>query len=82
LRKRKQAASIPAHSGLITKIKFDETGEYLASSSFDGSIKLWSCRNWKVLKELQGHEGKVTGIDLNKNVVVSSGFDKTLKLWR
>jgi U4/U6 small nuclear ribonucleoprotein PRP4 len=84
LRKSKQFASVPAHSNLITQLKFDRyhNGEYLVSSSFDGTAKIWSTRDWKILGSLRGHEGKVMGIDVLKNGMVTCGFDKTIKLWR
>ncbi len=84
LRKRKQFASVPAHSNLITQLKFDRQhhGEYLASSSFDGTAKIWSTRDWKMLGCGRGHEGKVMGVDLLKDSMVTCGFDKTIKLWR
>jgi U4/U6 small nuclear ribonucleoprotein PRP4 len=82
LRKRKMTASIPAHSNLVTQLRFDPAGgEFLASSSFDGTIKLWNTRNWKMLNVLHGHEGKVAGLDISAQGIVSCGFDKTLKLW-
>lgn len=84
LRRRKQFASLPAHSNLITQIQFNkrDNGEYLASSSFDGTAKLWSTRDWKMLATLRGHEGKVMGVGLLRNSIVTCGFDKTLKLWQ
>jgi U4/U6 small nuclear ribonucleoprotein PRP4 len=87
LRQRKQLSSIPAHSNIVTQLRFDRTeGEYLASSSFDGTIKLWSTRSWKMLNVLQGHEGIVSGVDIlsgdDTMSIISSGFDKTLKMWR
>ena len=84
LRKRKQFASIPAHSNLVTQLRFDthHNGEYLASSSFDGTAKVWSTRDWKMLATLRGHAGKVMGVDLLRDSIVTSGFDKTLKVWR
>ena len=57
-------------------------GEYLASSSFDGTAKVWSTRDWKMLATLRGHAGKVMGVDLLRDSIVTSGFDKTLKVWR
>lgn len=58
-------SSIPAHNNLITNLRYDSSGEVLGSSSFDGTVKLWSCRNntWKLLNELHGHQGKVTSVD-------------------
>jgi len=84
LRKRKQFASIPAHSNLVTQLRFDrhDNGEYLVSSSFDATVKIWSTRDWNILTTMRGHEGKVMGVDLLKGSIVSAGFDKTLKLWR
>ena len=97
MRKRKQFASVPAHSGLITQLQFapelsghdphqavtSTPSEYLASTSFDGTVKLWSSRNWKLLNTGRGHEGKVMGVALlRQNSLVTCGFDKTIKLWR
>eukprot|EP00536_Pseudo-nitzschia_multiseries_P002543 jgi/Psemu1/235790/estExt_Genewise1.C_340077 len=90
LRKRKQFASVPAHSKLVTQLRFEERrsggvngGEFLVSSSFDGTAKVWSARDWKLLTTLRGHEGKVMGTGLLKDCgVVTCGFDKTLKLWK
>jgi U4/U6 small nuclear ribonucleoprotein PRP4 len=100
LRKRKQFVSLPAHSNLITQLRFDSGiavtgssspsaaaltgGEYLVSSSFDGTAKVWSARDWKLLSTLRGHEGKVMAVDIlpQQKSIVTCGFDKTLKLWR
>mmetsp|Transcript_15244 Transcript_15244/g.27659 ORF Transcript_15244/g.27659 Transcript_15244/m.27659 type:complete len:580 (-) Transcript_15244:157-1896(-) len=90
LRRRRPSASIPAHTNLITQLKFahsssSQNGEFLTSSSFDGTGKIWSTRDWKLLTSLQGHEGKVMGIDVLDGPrcgVVTCGFDKTLKLWQ
>jgi U4/U6 small nuclear ribonucleoprotein PRP4 len=89
-RPRRAATSIPAHTNLITKLKFahstsSQNGEFLVSSSFDGTGKIWSTRDWKLLNTLRGHEGKVMGIDILDGPrcgIVTCGFDKTLKLWQ
>jgi WD40 repeat protein len=83
LRQRKQFVSIPAHSNIITQLQFDRyhNGEFVVSSSFDGTAKVWSTRDYKMLSTLRGHEGKVMGVDVLKDSIVTSGFDKTLKLW-
>jgi WD40 repeat protein len=90
--------SIPAHSGIVTGLRFDASGEFFGTSSFDGSVKLWNCRSWKLLNRLQGHQGKVTSVDVIRDSragggharndqdfllrgIVTSGFDKTVKLW-
>ena len=96
LRQRKQYASIPAHSKLITQLKFTtddvkQNGEFLTSSSFDGSARVWSTRDFKLLATLCGHDGKVMGIDVlddgrgyedGGGGIVTCGYDKTMKIWR
>ncbi|KAL3808350.1 hypothetical protein ACHAXA_007634 [Cyclostephanos tholiformis] len=90
LRRRRSSASIPAHTNLITQLKFahsssSQNGEFLASSSFDGTGKIWSTRDWKLLSVLEGHDGKVMGIDVLDGPccgIVTCGYDKTLKLWQ
>ncbi len=92
MRQRKLYASIPAHSRLITQIKFahgyegyGQNGEFLTSCSFDGTGKVWSTRNWKLLSTLRGHEGKVMGVDILDGPdagIVTCGYDKTMKIWR
>ena len=83
-RQKSASTSIPAHNNLITQLSFDPTGEYLSSSSFDGTVKLWSCRKWNMLNQIEGHQGKVTCVDVldDGKGIVTCGFDKTLKLWR
>ena len=61
----------------------DITGSWMVSSGYDGSIKIWSTGDWKLVKELLGHDGKVMSVDYvrdGKNFL-STGFDNTLKLW-
>ena len=91
LRRKSTVASVPAHSRLITQVRFGhdvpgQNGEFVATSSFDGSVKVWSTRDWRMFSTLQGHEGKVMGVDIVSGpegmALVSSGFDKTLKLWK
>ena len=83
MRKRKVFASIPAHSSIVTQIQFSPANaEYLASSSFDGTAKLWSTRDWKQLSTLRGHEGKVMGVGVLQDSIVTCGYDKTIKLWK
>ena len=85
LRKRAVLASVPAHTNLITQLAFGGSGEYLASSSFDGTAKLWSTRDWTTCSILRGHAGKVMGVaglSSSNGSIVTSGYDRTLKMWK
>jgi U4/U6 small nuclear ribonucleoprotein PRP4 len=84
LRSRKSIYTIPAHTNIVTRVKFEPNrGHFIASASFDKTVKVWSHPNWTPLISLEGHEGKVTCVDISKasaNILTSS-FDRTYKLW-
>ena len=39
---------------------------WLASSSFDGTVKIWSADDWRLLHECRAHEGKVMSVDITQ----------------
>lgn len=84
IRKRSCVYTVPAHNGLVSGVQFSPcSGEYMVTSSFDGLIRIWRTRDWMLLKELQGHDGKVMSIDISSDEkrFTSSGFDRTFKVW-
>lgn len=85
LRKQETVYSIPAHSRLISCVKWaPSTGEYLLTSAYDGSIRAWAGRDWTPLATLAAHEDKVTAVDVAGDGdlrIASTGFDRTLKVW-
>jgi len=85
LRKKRCSYTIPAHSSLISHVKFhpSEEGQFLMSSSFDGTCRLWSTRDWSPITTLTGHEGKVLCADISPDnrFIASSSFDRTWKLF-
>ena len=84
LRKRAPLYTVPAHSALVSDISFSKvSGEILVSSSYDGAVRVWRTRDWKMLKELRGHDGKVMSVDISgeERHIATSGFDRTFKIW-
>jgi WD40 repeat protein len=66
MRKRKVAKVIPAHNSLISTVKYQpQYGNYLTTASFDGKIRLWSSKNWGLMKTLSGHEDKISCVDIS-----------------
>ncbi len=61
----------------------EENGNFLITSSYDYTIKLWSHPSWTPLKDLHGHEQKIMGCDISpdNNWIASCSYDKTFKLW-
>ena len=47
MRMRASLTSIPAHVKLVSDVHFNKTdSSFLYSSSYDGSVKIFSCRDW------------------------------------
>lgn len=71
------------HASGITKLKFNPTGNILASAGTDNNIVLWDIKSAKQLLVLSGHTDIVNDIDFNirKKQIVSVSDDKTLKIW-
>ncbi|KAI8344362.1 WD40-repeat-containing domain protein [Chlamydoabsidia padenii] len=58
-------------------------GTYLTTVGYDGCVKMWSADDYRLMKSLEGHDGKVMGVDISKDgrFIASTGFDRTFKLW-
>ncbi|XP_054272971.1 cleavage stimulation factor subunit 1 [Macrosteles quadrilineatus] len=73
------------HTAGITAIKFAQNARYFASSSRDGSIKLWDgVSNRCVNTFTDAHDGaQVCSIQFTRNAkyMLSSGKDSQVKLW-
>jgi len=84
LRKRACAYTIPAHSSLISHVRFQpHHGRFLLSTSYDNMVKLWSMRDYSLLKTMEGHEGRVMCGDISDNgqYFATAAMDHTWKLW-
>ncbi|XP_037721983.1 U4/U6 small nuclear ribonucleoprotein Prp4 [Drosophila subpulchrella] len=84
LRRRQPVYTIPAHTNLISDVKYQqECGSFLVTCSYDSTTKIWSNKTWQPLKTLQGHDNKVISVDIasNSQYIATTSFDRTFKLW-
>jgi len=70
------------HSNDVYSVSFSPDGKYIASCSYDRTIKLWTV-DGKPVKTFEGHSGEVTGIAFSPDgkYIASGSWDHTLKLW-
>lgn len=99
MRNLRSIYTIAAHRSLVSDVKYyrgspqiadsmetdtiDQAGQYLVTGGYDGSVKIWAADDYKLIKSLEGHEGKVMGIDVSDDgkYIVSAGYDRTFKFW-
>lgn len=71
------------HQKPVNHVAFSPDGRYIASCSFDNSIKLWDGRDGKFISTFRGHVGAVYQCAWSSDcrLLVSCSKDTTLKVW-
>ncbi|KAF6035046.1 nle1 [Bugula neritina] len=80
---KKQIARMTGHMQLINSVVFSPDTRFIASASFDKSVKLWDGRTGKYLASLRGHVSRVYQIawSADSRLLCSGSSDSTLKVW-
>jgi cytochrome c len=75
------AKVIEGHKGPVAALAVSPEGGHLASASWDGAVRVAALADGAA-RVLEGHQGPVNGVAFAPGgVVVSSGYDATLRLW-
>ena len=71
------------HTKPVTSLDFHPGGYYMASTSFDETIKIFDLRCGDVLYTLTGHEGATSSVAFSKfgDILATGGTDSTVNLW-
>ncbi|XP_013789989.1 notchless protein homolog 1-like [Limulus polyphemus] len=80
---KKPITRMTGHQQLVNDVKFSPDLRFIASASFDKSIKLWDAKTGKYLAALRGHVQAVYQISwsADSRLLVSGSADSTLKVW-
>lgn len=74
---------LTGHGGEITNVTFSPTGTMLASSSRDGTVRLWDASTGDELRVLAGHTDRVRAVSFSPDgsQVASASWDGTVRVW-
>ena len=76
--------SLAGHRSSVNSISYDRQGQFLASASSDGTVRLWETgKRDRQPIILSGHESWVWGVafDRSGDRLISGGEDRTVRIW-
>lgn len=80
---RAPIARLTGHQQLVNDVKFSPDMRYIASASFDKSIRLWNGQTGKFITALRGHVQRVYQLawSADSRLLASASADSTCKIW-
>jgi WD40 repeat protein len=75
---------LTGHQGAVQSVAFSPDGQTIASSSFDGTLRLWDAVTGQEQRRITGHRDAVLSIAFHPDnaLILSGSTDTTVRLWR
>ncbi|OAQ28571.1 WD40 repeat-like protein [Linnemannia elongata AG-77] len=72
-----------AHTSVVAEVTFSPNDRWIASSSFDHTVKLWESHSGALISSFVSHMDYVSCIRFSPNspYIASASYDRTLRLW-
>lgn len=64
-------------------VKIPRSGMYLATASYDQTLKLWSADDWQLVRTVQSGTGRLMSVDVadNGTYLATGSFSRSLTLY-
>lgn len=69
------------HCGVVTCLYYEGASRRCFSGAVDEAVIQWDTENKKMVKTYKGHEGAITAIAADGNILVTAAADVTVRLW-
>jgi WD40 repeat protein/serine/threonine protein kinase len=83
--KRLRYGALPPlqHESAVYSVSFSPDGQYLASATMHGFVRLWRTKTGEELRTWQAHENNATCVQFKPDgrLLASGGWDGKVKLW-
>lgn len=78
-----EVAVLEGHTGAVWDVKYDPSGQYIASASADTTVRLWDTTTGKTVMTFKGHPDEVNSVAFSSDgtLLASVGSDGTLRFW-
>jgi len=70
---------IQAHGDLVSAVDFGP--DFLVTGYEDSNVGVWTLPGGQMIHNMEGHNGGVTGVQLQMNLAATSSYDATVRLW-
>ncbi|MEW6306876.1 MAG: serine/threonine-protein kinase [Verrucomicrobiota bacterium] len=79
----KYRQNLAGHTLNVTAVQFDPRGQFIASSSWDGTVRIWRGAGGEDQLTVRGHLKEIAALAVSPdgNTVASAGWDRTVRLW-
>jgi len=75
--------TLGGHTDNVWGVSFSADGKWIASGSFDKTVKVWDAKSGTELMTLRGHEDRVGPVSFSPDgtKIASGSKDRTIRLW-